>query len=91
MKLIFCKKCQDVVRLREVERICSCGASSGYYVDEVNAVIFGDCVPVGVINDDFARAVREQPDGGYGKRFDAFVIPKQCDTIKHLARASAKC
>jgi len=85
MKLILCKSCQDVVRLREEEeRFCSCGKCSGQYSDELNAWYKGgdDVIPLGFANSTLVTAFKNQPDRGWGEHFTAFVIPKQCPTFK---------
>lgn len=42
MKLIYCRKCQDVVRLfPEVLRQCKCGACWGRYLDDRRAEFGG--------------------------------------------------
>jgi hypothetical protein len=83
MKLIFCWDCNDIVKLKSVLRYCECGESSGKYVDELKAEIFGPCLPLGIANSSFAEAVHNQPKIGMGKEFTAFVIQKECDTVKH--------
>lgn len=83
MKLIYCKLCQDVVRLiKDHDRKCSCGKSGGQYLDNLNAEYFGDnAVPIGFSNPDFRIALRNRPKEGLGTRFEAFVIPEMCDTF----------
>lgn len=87
MKLILCKKCQDVVRLvQSEERACSCGTCSGRYTNELDAWYKGGVfvVPLGFDNWSLSTAVHEQPENGMGKIFRAFVIPKECKTfIQH--------
>lgn len=84
MKLIFCKLCQDVFKLSTSEvRECSCGKCSGKYTDELNAWYKGDnAVPLGFANSTLGMAVANQPLEGWGKRFEAFVIPIKCLTFK---------
>lgn len=85
MKLILCNHCQDVVRLiQEEERFCKCGKSSGKYTDKVNAWYKGGefVVPLGFSNGSLVKAVHNQPKGGCGENFAAFVIPESCDTFK---------
>lgn len=82
MKLIFCTKCQDIVKLKKTYATCQCGKSYGYYKkDGLNAVIGGSCIPVGFANDSFTSALEHQPREGMGLRFIAFVIPMLCPTI----------
>jgi len=82
MKLLFCKKCGDLFNLRLTERVCSCGRTKGQYITETQAVYEGEhAVPLGILNDSFAIARRNQPISGNGRRFTAFVIPKECETF----------
>lgn len=83
MKLILCRKCTDVVRLfSDATRHCRCGKSGGRYeADEINAVFFGPCVPLGFDNTSLLDAIRAQPQSGLGSRFEAFVIPKECESF----------
>lgn len=77
MKLLFCKACQDVVRLIDTVRTCRCGSTHGHYVNETLAVYGGeDAIPLGFANRSFARAVRSQPRSGDGLRFEAFALPR---------------
>ncbi len=83
MKLIYCTKCQDVVRLVREERHCRCGLSAGIYTEDgLNATYSGPCLPLGFDNGSFVRALNRQPESGRGERFEAFVIPKECPTFK---------
>jgi hypothetical protein len=87
MKLILCKKCQDVVRLFDKPRWCKCGACGGSYLegDDILAVYWGEyVVPLGFDNPALAAAVGEQSVAGRGRTFGAFVIPSQCDTFRQI-------
>jgi len=85
MKLIYCKKCGDVVKLRDEENpsICQCGASGGHYLkDGLHAEIWGESVPLGIDNGSLQGALlRRNLNQNYGTSFDAFVIPKICETV----------
>ena len=83
MKLLYCVECQDVIRLVKEERKCSCGKVSGKYLDKLHAEYSGEeAVPIGFDNSSLIKAIQSQPDTGRGRRFDAFVIAKDCDTFK---------
>ncbi|MFP4019735.1 MAG: hypothetical protein ACLFUH_10865 [Bacteroidales bacterium] len=85
MKLIFCKECEDIVRLiPEETRYCQCGKSSGKYTDNLYAWYSGPCIPIGIANSSLAEALTNQPESGDGKKFNAFVIPKKCDTFSKI-------
>jgi len=88
MKLLLCKNCQDVIRLIQGEiRTCKCGAVSGKYLDDLNAIYSGDeAVPLGFANSTLVEAFRNQPEDGMGKTFTAFVIPKNCYTFEKVEK-----
>jgi hypothetical protein len=84
MKLILCKKCQDVVRLiQDEERFCKCKSCSGQYTDDLNAWYRGGehVIPIGFSNPSLVSAVTNQPKSGWGEGFEAFVIPEECNTF----------
>ena len=86
MKLIFCAKCQDIVKLRRVKTYCGCKRCWGYYKkDGLNAVINHKAIPIGIDNISFCRAIsfiEGEVDSMHGSLFTAFVIPrKDCNTI----------
>lgn len=85
MKLLFCPKCSDVFSLSFDEKSCSCGESKGKYLDNLSAEHTGG-IPIGFDNTSFVIALKQQPDSGMGKKFNAFVIPKQCNTFKKIER-----
>jgi hypothetical protein len=85
MKLLFCTACQDVIRLFKDARTCKCGATGGRYLDGKNAEYWGaNAMPLGFHNQEFLAALLCQPENGAGCRFDAFVIPKECPTMKKI-------
>ena len=85
MKLIFCPECYDIVKLTLEHRTCYCGDAWGYYEpDGFNATIGGGAIPLGILNDSFVRALKNRRPSGMGERFDAFVIPKRCETVKEM-------
>jgi len=86
MKLIYCPLCEDVVRLVQEVRRCRCLRSSGCYVDDLQAVIAGEAIPLGVAWGSFLTALAKRPRKGNGKRFEAFVIPRECPTIEKRER-----
>lgn len=87
MKLLFCKRCQDVVRMQSEFRSCQCGATRGRYLaDGDHAEYVGDdAVPLGIANPSLARAILEQPEQGTGRTFTAFVVPRANDKFKRSA------
>lgn len=82
MKLMLCKSCYDVVRLKITPRKCSCGKCEGYYLnDGLNAIMTGPFVPIGIDNNSLVSSIENQPDSGMGKKINAFIIPKCVPTI----------
>ena len=70
------------MRLVGSRRYCSCGQSSGYYLkDDLTIKVSGPCVVLGFDNNSLRMAIGLQPESGLGKRFTAFVIPKNCETV----------
>jgi len=82
MKLILCKHCKDVVKLKHQKTSCDCGKCWGWYVDDLNAVINKEAIPIGLANSSLINAIRFRPEFGQGSKFEAFVIPKDCETIE---------
>lgn len=92
MKLFLCKKCQDVVRCFQEKRSCKCGASTGYYTDDVNAVFIGEhCVPLGFANSKLVKAFQmaeienkyqKEPTTCKGVDFLAFVMLDCSTSVK---------
>jgi len=81
MKLIFCPICKDMLALREAYRVCECGKSGGQYLDNINAEITGESIPIGIHNMSLGTAIGLQPLEGWGREFVAFVIPKICPSV----------
>ena len=83
MKLFFCPitGCHDVVKMTKTLRTCECGGSSGKYINDIDAEIYGAAVPLGFANSTFVNALINRPMIGAGKEFVAFVIPTFCTTI----------
>jgi len=90
MKLIYCRKCGHVLSLTDGHwRVCECGQCGGRYLkDCLHAEVFGgaSCLPLGFNNPSFIRARGQQPESGWGERFEAFIIPKSCPTVRHRRR-----
>jgi hypothetical protein len=85
MKLIYCPHCHDVRKLARLLTTCQCGRSWGQYLeDDLHAVYGGVAVPLGFTNPSFVDALKNQPEEGLGERFEAFVIPKKCPTLRKI-------
>lgn len=61
--------------------VCGCKGCGGRYINDLDAIYWGTCVPLGFSNSSLSAAVSEQPPSGMGERFEAFVIPKNCPTM----------
>ena len=91
MKLILCDSCHDVVRLFEEERKCKCGKSGGKYIDNVNAVIWGNCAPIGFDNHSVAKVINKlkyrAPESISRDDLSIeafFILEPRCDTIERI-------
>jgi len=91
MKLLYCPKCHDVFNLEiGVGKTCSCKASGGFYhEDGLHAEYFGG-ISLGFENVSFLEAVQRQPKKGRGKKFTAFVIPQECETMIYVDRGETR-
>ena len=85
MKLILCRKCQDVFKVvLHEERTCICGSCSAMHTDRLNAWYKGEyAVPIGFNNKTLLNAVINQPNTGWGEDFIAFTISKDCSTFQN--------
>ncbi len=69
MKLIFCKRCKDIIRLVHTKwRTCECGASGGQYITcDKNvlpiATVGGECDVIGIPNPCFDEVFKYLSEG----------------------------
>ncbi len=86
MKLLFCKKCEDVFRIRlGLWRSCRCGKTKGRYTDLCYAEYSGEeAVPLGFSNSSFSQAILSRSLSHPAVKFEAFVIPHACDSFKKV-------
>ena len=82
MKLIICLNCDDVFKLDYKERTCKCGRAKGKYLKDGYNAVYSGGMPLGFNNSSLTSAMRNQPEEGMGRVFEAFVIPKSCPTMK---------
>jgi len=80
MKLLFCPDCKDVFRLTKKVRSCECGKCKGKYINNIDA-IYNEGIPLGFDNTSLGMACAAQPIAGWGKKFEAFVIPKNVQSM----------
>lgn len=84
MKLIYCPTCGDIIRLTYVDKSCDCGFIHGRYVTGLVAEISKEAIPLGIDNISFLEALEFRPDIGSGWNFEAFVIPRNCPSVRVL-------
>ena len=74
---------------------CKCVETSGKYIDDLNAEIKGECMPIGFANSSFIKALKRQKtennyyDGNKdtcckGQEFTAFIIPAWAKSVKRV-------
>jgi hypothetical protein len=91
MKLLYCRRCKDIITLGPQLRGCLCGGVKGMYADELHAQYTGVfAVPIGILNNSLEAAVKAQlkkdtDDRKGGVRFEAFVIPQVCATMERIS------
>lgn len=86
MKLLLCLACEDIVRLFSEFRTCRCGKTGGRYTNDVNADVWGPCIPVGIDNRTFRDAIIHRTavgEGVDGTGFTAFIFPLHTPHIHH--------
>ena len=81
MKLLLCRECGDIFNLTKERKSCSCGITSGMYIDNLNAEHSGG-IPVCIENKSFIQALRTRPTRGSGPEFKGWIPPRICRTIK---------
>lgn len=83
MKLIFCPYCHDVVRLFNDIRYCKCGKIHGQYINNLDAVVSKNAIPIGINNNSFTSAINNhiQNHPEMGDEFVAFVFGSKVNSI----------
>jgi hypothetical protein len=88
VKLLFCLRCQDVIKLDTNLRKCKCGFSSGKYLeDKLHAEVSKDVIVLGLNNNKFGNALRNYFMNSLAGRtlpteFDAWIINIDSKRIK---------
>lgn len=82
MKLLFCPRCHDIIKLRYTQRHCMCGLCSGYYQSDGHSAVIINGIGIGISNPSFMQALRNRPASeiDYAARnkvnnFEAWVSP----------------
>jgi hypothetical protein len=89
MKLLFCKKCNDVFKLQYEYRSCQCGKVRGKYIDNLNAITEGEDYEIlGLNNASLKDALSliqseriSEIKREMGIRFEAFIIPDSAPSV----------
>lgn len=69
VKLLNCKICHDVQKIRKSTRVCACGKSSARYIDPRWVEYQGPAQILGILNSEYTGATPEQ-------NYRWFVIPE---------------
>jgi len=89
MKLIFCPKCSDVVKLSNERkyRWCKCRASGGRYKkDNLNAIVTGSAVPIGLCNNSlFDQLTKWLENPNEHTQIDTWIFCDSASTIENKA------
>lgn len=91
MKLIYCPKCKDIVKLHDELRSCLCGASRGMYLNDQLALVDGDAVPLGVDNRSFLETLERSKSSKIGYEeliFLSFFFRNDAKNIRKLPKSS---
>lgn len=72
MKLLFCRECRDVINLLSEVKSCSCGKTSGKYLeDNEHAEYSGEfAVPFAIDNFSFFARMNKEADSVENKLYD---------------------
>jgi hypothetical protein len=88
MKLLFCFKCNDIVKLPNplLWRRCACGAVQGRYLEDGrHAEYTGDGCLLGINNGTFYEVIHHHhARRPIGREFTAFVISDHSEYVKKL-------
>lgn len=88
MKLLYCKACNDLVRLQREWRLCNCRRSAGRYEDAARAIVAGEpAFAVGIMGDAITRAISDvaTASGRFGPAFSGWVFPLDFEKVTRVA------
>lgn len=83
MKLVQCNECGDMFNLRMEDKSCSCGKTTGRYVDNSHAVVTGPHMAIAIGNGSYHDAVRAAPKEQSDWRYDS-RRPRVLELFKEL-------
>lgn len=94
MKLLMCLDCMSIFNITYNEKSCTCGNTTGKYIDDINVEIKGNCKAIGFANTSFKDAYKLQTlidnnqngkqSNCNGEEFIAFFIPKYTKSVNHI-------
>ena len=91
MKLLYCRRCRDVIQMRPELRTCYCGESSGRYIDNETVAQTEGSISIALHNHDFKTAVDAfdySPDAWHPMMvFRAYINPRSEPDVKFIAPA----
>jgi hypothetical protein len=83
-KIIYCPTCQDLKTLRKKVTRCVCGKAMGRMLDNTNAEINIDAIPIGLSNKTFQFSLQNRPESGLGTPFTGFVMASENKNITYV-------
>jgi hypothetical protein len=82
MKLFFCPRCGDIVKMLYKNRSCACGLCSGHYNPDGHTAVIVNGIGIGVSNRSFFSALYKRPEHEVDAKtrnqvntFEAWVTP----------------
>ncbi|HEY5933941.1 MAG TPA: hypothetical protein VIU61_04885 [Kofleriaceae bacterium] len=88
MKLLLCRQCGDVIKMRPELRSCFCGASSGRYIDNETVEQTEGTISIALHNHDLGAAVDafdHSPDAWHPLMvFRAYINPRSEPDVKFI-------
>ena len=95
MKLMFCLKCHDVLKILEEEEECVCGKCTCWYTvnkDNNNKKFFitGPSIGVGYTNKSLRSGVVKYLSTGASTSLEAFVFPRMSSIVIHVNKRRGK-
>ncbi|MEJ7599407.1 MAG: hypothetical protein WKG01_15985 [Kofleriaceae bacterium] len=91
MKLLLCRDCGDVIRMRPEVRACFCGAASGRYVDDELVEQTEGSISIALHNHDLRTALDafdQSPDGWHPLMvFRAYLNPRSEPDVRYVPSA----
>jgi hypothetical protein len=84
VRLIFCRRCSDVITVSRIPHLCACGATAVRAMADGTGVYHSDddaAVPIAIDDASLAAAIQARPLAGDGAPFTACVLPEFCPVM----------